>query len=109
MLFRFEIQKLLLNHLNFFSFLLMLDSCLVPLRRSHIGTNQVRVVRVTAEDALVMHDIEGFTVLLVVHIIVETFIVGVRVGRWSKLGLRFNDLGMSSLENLLLCVHINLK
>jgi len=64
------LQELGLDHFDLLAFLLFLDAQVVLLLGSHVGLDQVHVVGVAAEDALVVHDVKSLT-SLGVHLIVE--------------------------------------
>ena len=63
-----ELKQLLLDHLYLLFFPLHLDSLLLFLSRCKILLQQVGVVSVSTEDSFVVHDIHGFTTIILVII-----------------------------------------
>lgn len=63
------LQELGLDHFDLLAFLFLLDSEFVLLLSSHVGLDQVHVVGVATENALVVHDVESLTCLGVLLIV----------------------------------------
>lgn len=70
---------------------------LVFLSGRHVG-ERVHVVGVAAEDALVVHYVEGFALVLV-RLIIEAHRVGVG-WLWLVFGFAAEDLGLCAFESL---------
>ena len=71
----------------------MFDALLLLLRRSLILFEQVEVVSVSTEDSLIIHDVEGVT--LVILIAIQA--VGVR---FTELILPLHDSGLGTVKCL---------
>ena len=77
--------------------MLLTDALLVFLGGRHVG-ERVHVVGVAAEDALVVHDVEGFA-LVRLRLIIEAHRVGVG-WLWLVFGFAAEDLGLGAFESL---------
>jgi hypothetical protein len=95
----FVLKQLGLDHFDLLPLLLLLDPEFVLLLGSHVCLQKIHVVRVAAEHAFVVHDVEGFA-LIGVLLIVEAGSVRV-FGLRLVLGLAAENLGLRTLEGLL--------
>jgi hypothetical protein len=82
MLLTFVGQKLGLDHLNFLSLLLLFDSEFVFLLGSHVRLDQVHIVGVASENALVVHNVEGLSIfgVLIVKEAIRALCLGLILG-----------------------------
>ena len=92
----FELEQLLFYHLDLLFLTLHLYSLLFLLRWRQVLFEQVRVVSVTSEDTLVVHDVESLTIVVLI-IIVGVGVVGARV---LELLLGPHHLGLGTLKCL---------
>ena len=89
-------EELGLDHFDLLFFLLFLDTEVVFLLCGHVGLDKVHVVGVASENTLVVHNVEGFTII--------DFLVVIEPGGFLGLGFVLGflayDLGLGSLEGL---------
>jgi len=64
-----EFKQLLFNHLNLLFLTLHLDALLFLLRRGQVLVQARQIVCVSSEDTLVIHDVEGLTVIVLVIVV----------------------------------------
>jgi len=88
----FVLDEGLLDHLHLLFLSLHLDALLFLLCRRQVGLEEVEVMGVSAEDTLVVHDVEGVTILVFTRI---SILVTVLVLLFS-----FNDLRLGAFESL---------
>ena len=91
-----EFEQLLFDHFDLLFLTLHLDTLLFLLRRRQVLVQVLQVVRVSAEDSLVIHDVESLAVVLLV-IIVGVGVVG---GRVLELLFLAHHFRLSTLERL---------
>ena len=91
-----EFEQLLFYHFDLLFLALHLNALLLLLGWRQVLLQKVRIVRVSSEDSLIVHDIEGLTIVILV-IIVGVGVVG---GSVLELLLLANDLGLGTLKGL---------